>query len=272
MKFRLQAFYDRLRLHVAARFGRLFEAWYRHFHTPRPGSLSDLLSTFSRALGREITVVQIGANDGLKRDPLHKYIRRDLWSGVLVEPQRHVFDAWLEPLHARNPRIETVNAALGPEDGETELWCVAFSDARWATGLASFDRDHLLAVLEMDHARREAAREGVEIPPDAVERVRAERVRVVSPGTLLAEAEIDEPDLLFIDTEGFDFEVIKLFDVSRTRPRMVVWENDHLSTEDAAACAAHLESAGYRVVHLGPNSCAVREPPAEVESFFGRAR
>jgi FkbM family methyltransferase len=191
MTYRLQALYDRLRLHVAARFGPLFGSWYRHFHTPPTGSLSELLSLFSRALGPGLTVVQIGANDGLKRDPLHKYIRRDGWRGILVEPQRQVYEHWLAPLHGRNPRIETVNAALGPEDGETELWCVAFSEARWATGLASFDRARLQEVLEMDHACREAAREGVAIPVDRDARVRPERVQVVSPTTLLANAGLE---------------------------------------------------------------------------------
>ena len=272
MKYRLQSLYDRLRLHVAARFGPLVGSWYRHFHTPRTGSLSELLSAFSGALGPGLTVVQIGANDGLKRDPLHKYIRRDRWRGVLVEPQRRVFEEWLAPLHARNPLIETVNAALGPEDGETELWCVAFSEARWATGLATFDRAHLQEVLEMDHARREAAEEGVVIPADPDSRVRPTRVQVVSPTTLLANAGLETLDLLFIDTEGFDFEVIKLFDVANTQPRMVVWENDHLSEEDSAACTKHLQGAGYQVAHLGPNSCAVREPPPQLASFLERIR
>lgn len=268
MNYRLQALYDRLRLHLAARFGSLFGAWYRHAHTPRPGSLSDLLSTFSTALGREVTVVQIGANDGLKRDPLHKYIRRDRWRGVLVEPQRQVYEEWLEPLHARNARIETVNAALGPEDGETELFCIAFSEARWATGLASFDRDQVEGVVQGEHVRREAAREGVTIPADPDAWIRAEPVDVVSPGTLLERSGIDRPDLLFIDTEGFDFEVIKLFDIERTRPRMIVYENDHLSPADHAACEAHLEAADYHVAHLGPNSVAVREPPHELMRFL----
>mgnify|MGYP001591637288 CR=1 FL=1 len=68
MKYRLQALYDRLRLHVAARFGPLVGGWYRHFHTPRMGSLSELLSAVSGALGAGLTVVQIGAIGGLMRD------------------------------------------------------------------------------------------------------------------------------------------------------------------------------------------------------------
>lgn len=264
----LDALYDRLRLQVAARSGWLFGAWYRRFHTPRPGSLSDLLSTFSRALGGGITVVQIGANDGLRRDPLHKFIRRDRWRGVLLEPQRRVYERWLAPLHARNPRIETVNAALGPEDGRTELYCIAFSDARWATGLASFDRDQVEQVLAGDHVRREAAREGVEIPADPAARIRVEPVAVVRPDTLLRRCGIDRPDLLFIDTEGFDYEVIKLFDVARTRPRMIVYENDHLSADERAACEAHLASGGYVVAHLGPNSFALAERIPELARFL----
>ncbi|HET6992529.1 MAG TPA: hypothetical protein VFJ43_14445, partial [Bacteroidia bacterium] len=32
------------------------------------------------------TFVQIGSNDGKKNDPLHSYIRKNGWKGILVEP------------------------------------------------------------------------------------------------------------------------------------------------------------------------------------------
>jgi FkbM family methyltransferase len=270
VKHRLEALYDRLRLHVAARFGGLFGLWYRHAYTPRPGSLAHLLSTFSHLHGPGLTLIQIGANDGLKRDPLHKFIRRDGWRGVLLEPQRRIFERWLAPLHARNDRIETVNAALGPRDGEATLHCVAFSDARWATGLASFQREQVAAVLETEHARREAAREGVAIPTAPEARIRSETVPVLSPETLVERHGLGEPSLLFIDTEGFDYEVVKLFTGAGVHPRMVVYENDHLSHAEAAACQALLASTGYRVGHLGPNSFAVRGASGELEEFFSR--
>src|SRR5450755_3498299 len=32
------------------------------------------------------TFIQIGSNDGRKNDPLYKYIRKNAWKGILVEP------------------------------------------------------------------------------------------------------------------------------------------------------------------------------------------
>ena len=257
MKHQLRAFYDCLRFGIAGRFGGAFGWFYRHFHTPRPGSLGDLLSTFSRMTPPPLTVVQVGANDGLKWDPLHKFIRRDRWQGVLLEPQPGVFREWLQPLHARNRRIATVNAALGPDDGEMQLYQIGFSNARWATGLASFQREQLERVIESDHVGRQAAKEGVAIPHEPERRIRVERVEVISTDTLVARHGLGRIDLLFVDTEGFDFEIVKLFGVAARQPRLVVYENAHLSADDRAACVAMLESAGYRVGDLGPNSFAL---------------
>jgi FkbM family methyltransferase len=267
MKHRLRAAYDRLRFRVAARFGTAFGWFYRRFHTPRPGSLGDLLSTLSCRTPEPLTVLQVGANDGLKWDPLHKFIRRDRWRGILLEPQTPVFRDWLEPLHARNPRITTVNAALGPEDGQMNLYRIGFSRARWATGLASFQREQIERVIESPHVRRHAAKEGVVIPDDPRERIAADPVEVLSIATLLQRHPLERLDLLFVDTEGFDFEIVKLFDLRAPgaagsgplRPRMIVYENAHLSDDDAAACVDLLRAAQYRVGELGPNSFAVAE-------------
>src|SRR5437773_4508030 len=39
----------------------------------------------------EFTFVQIGASDGVRSDPIHQYVTKYHWRGVLVEPQRDVF-------------------------------------------------------------------------------------------------------------------------------------------------------------------------------------
>lgn len=311
MKHRLRAFYDRLRFLIAARFGGVFGWFYRRFHTPNPGSLGDLLSSYSRHTPAPLTVLQVGANDGLKWDPLHKFIRRDRWQGILLEPQTPVFRDWLEPLHARNPRIRTVNAALGREDAQMSLYRIGFSTARWATGLASFQREQIERVIDSPHVRRHAAKEGIAIPSDPARRIAADPVEVLSIDTLLARHPLPRLDLLFIDTEGYDFEIIKLFELGdgggaggggsaggvgtgdagaaraagsggsagsgafgapdrgseaggigprpHPRPRMIVYENAHLSEDDARECVARLEAAGYQVGQLGPNSFAIAE-------------
>jgi hypothetical protein len=45
-----------------------------------------VLDQFSGALGRCVSFIQVGASDGLRRDPLREFIVRDNWTGVMIEP------------------------------------------------------------------------------------------------------------------------------------------------------------------------------------------
>ena len=51
--------------------------------------------------GPELTFIQVGAFDGITRDPLRKYIDKCGWSGVLVEPQARAANQ-LRKLYRRN--------------------------------------------------------------------------------------------------------------------------------------------------------------------------
>ena len=36
--------------------------------------------------------IQVGAHNGLKNDPINKYIRQNGWKGILIEPQKNIFN------------------------------------------------------------------------------------------------------------------------------------------------------------------------------------
>ena len=42
--------------------------------------------------GGSFFFIQVGANDGITVDPIHKYIIEYHWNGILIEPQPGVFD------------------------------------------------------------------------------------------------------------------------------------------------------------------------------------
>lgn len=260
--------YNQFRFWLSARNNPLFLGLYAHVLKPRPGTLAHLFAAYSRRQGQPFTLVQIGANDGFNNDPVHKRIKIDGWQGVLLEPQQEVFERYLQRLYRRNPGIALVRAALGPADGSQRLYKVSFSEARWATGLATFDRARIEAAVVSDYVLAEAAREGVSVPPDPADRIRTEEVPVISPATLLARHGIGQIDLLQIDTEGYDFEVIKLFDVARTQPGMIAYESCHLSPADAQACLDLLHAQGYQTRAFGSNTCAMRPPFTGVEAYF----
>lgn len=52
--------------------------------------VSSVLDHYSK-LKKKVIFLQIGSNDGLESDPLRKFITRDRWYGILVEPLPDTF-------------------------------------------------------------------------------------------------------------------------------------------------------------------------------------
>lgn len=246
-----------------SRFGSpVFVAYYRHLYRTEPGTLAALISAYSRHVGSGFTVIQVGANDGISHDPIHKFIKRDNWGGVLLEPQKQVFDDRLSKLYERHDDLHVLNAALGPGDGTTTLFEIGFSEARWATGLATFDRSILEKAFDSGYVARRCAKEGTSLPEDAVDHIVEETVDVISPSTLLERFGVEHIDLLMIDTEGFDCEIIKMFDIAATRPGMIIFEHVHLPERAYDECLDLLRRNDYVVHRFGPNTAATLDVAA----------
>jgi len=229
--------------------------FYKYLYKSKPGTLAYYLDQLSK-LKPDLFVVQVGANDGMTHDPIHKFIKRDKWHGVLMEPQTHVFEKYLSGLYKKQPGIEVVNAALGFEDGLATLYCIGFSSARWATGLASFERAVLEKSFESEHVLRQAKKENVKIPEDRDRWIVEIEVPVLSVDALLQRYNIRKIDLLQIDTEGFDFKIIKMFDFDKIKPAAISYENMHLSVEDKNTCEKYLVKNKYQLKHFGGNTLA----------------
>lgn len=63
------------------------------------------------------TFVQIGSNDGIKNDPLHRYIKKNNWKGILVEPDKANFTK-LKDNYSQMNGLLFENVGIGPERGE----------------------------------------------------------------------------------------------------------------------------------------------------------
>ena len=110
--------------------------------------------------------------------------------------------------------------------------------AGWASGIASFDRDHLF-------------RHGI-----APEDVTAETVRCTPLMTLLTETAMLDADLPQIDTEGYDAAILQMIDYSRFRPRLIKYEHKNMRADERAVAVARLQECGHRTVIEGPDTTA----------------
>ena len=121
----------------------------------------DFLDQFSRTREGRVSFIQIGANDGLRNDPIREFVIRDRWQGIFVEPLPSVYDMLQRNYaYARNPRLAFVNAAItAPSVGALTFYSIdeAFLKTlplERQLGLlrkASFNREHVLRHVGEQH-------------------------------------------------------------------------------------------------------------------------
>lgn len=235
------ALYDRLR-------------WLKRRLTGSAPASYAVLSDFSRAHGGQVNFIQIGANDGLRNDPLRPLIVEHDWHGVLIEPLPTVF-----PLLERNyaylerPGLVFLNAAVTAAAGDDLTFWSFTPDFLASLPLeqqldylrkASFERDHVAGFLPAG------------VDPDAV--LQATRVPGVTLAQVVASSLPRHPlHLLVIDAEGYEAALIPAIDFSVVTPEAVFFESEHLGA-DRATVFGHLEQAGYRIAQVGLDSLATR--------------
>jgi FkbM family methyltransferase len=205
----------------------------------RRDPLYDVLDRFSRSHGGGISFVQIGANDGLRNDPIREFIVRDEWMGVLIEPLPPVFEmlrqnyAYLES----SRKLTFENAAISSTGAP-----LAFYTASGAL-LKTLPLEGQLDLLRKSSCSREHLAQFVSNPSDVV--------RVETPSATV-EAMIQRHfaenaiDLLVIDAEGHEAVILRSLDFDRTRIGAILFECDHLGPERKDIFGL-LEKHGYAI-------------------------
>lgn len=205
---------------------------------------------------RSVFFIQIGSNDSSQGDPLRQFVLTRPWTGIMVEPVKYVFDRLSENYrHRSNLTLE--NIAISATNGPQDFFHLAQTDEdlpSWYTQLGSFSRQTV-----MDHA---------DSIPDIESRIISTQVTCMTFDALCQKHSIKQIDLIHIDTEGYDFEIIKLIDLDRYRPTLVIYEHKHLNDRSRANCRSHLESNGYDTIEDGRDTIALHK--AEIEAAKSR--
>lgn len=220
-----QRFRQTLRRHLCAR--RLRGDVFQRRHTDA------LLADFAAAVP-DAVFVQIGANDGFTGDPLHPLLARPetRWRGVLVEPVGHLF-AQLSQRYGHNPALRLERAAIGERDGTTVIHRLALApnDSLWLEQIPSLD-----PVLLQHNAGQLGQADNATV---------AEEVPLLTVPSLLGRHGISQLDLLVIDAEGWDWRILRQFDLTTAQAKLILYEHQHLAAEDRAKAHAFLTRFGY---------------------------
>jgi FkbM family methyltransferase len=218
-------FVHTLQRHLLAR--RLRGGVFRRRHTEK------LLEDFATSVP-DAVFVQIGANDGFTGDPLNHLIERadTRWQGILVEPVAHLF-AQLSQRYGQNPGLGLERAAIGESDGITVIHRLEKNpaDSLWLEQIPSLD-PKLLRRSADQFGKGESAIVEEEVPSLTV-------------ATLLKRHDIKQLDLLVIDAEGSDWRILRQFNLKLLRPRLILYEHQHLSAEEREEAHHFLDRFNY---------------------------
>lgn len=206
------------------------------------GELVDRLS-----VSQPVTIVQVGANDGSSNDPLGRMIAAHperIAKALLFEPQASAF-ARLSDRYQEYENIVCLNAAVDRNSGTQTVFSID-RDAASAKlgrpisdGIASFDRAHVVRVLA-DNAPGLTSAEIIAL-------VTVQPVTVTTLTAAAKDTGIDSPDILLVDTEGFDAEIMSMALEAGWRPMLLQYEHKHLSSEDRRALSSRLRGLKYRL-------------------------
>lgn len=267
MRHWIKSSFNVFRYNIAANYRSLYKLFLRLFFKPKEYTLEHLAHEYSKTV-KPVHFLQVGANDGFYHDPLFKFILLHDWHGILLEPQPFVYREFLQRLHRNAKGIVAVNAALAPVNGKIKMYKIAFSNSRWATGLTSMSREAVESAISSGHVTRLAKRYGEPLPASLDQYIDDIEIEAINAETLFARYPLPKIDWLQIDAEGFDFEIIKLMNISKTQPKVIAFENTHFSSEDKIACERLLTEQDYVCTQFGENTVAMKKPLGNFAHFF----
>jgi FkbM family methyltransferase len=192
-------------------------------------------------------IVQIGSNNGKSGDPIYRLIQqRKGWKGLFVEPVPYLFHQ-LKANYGNNPRFKFENSVINQGESVSFYWvnpkakeCMPNLPS-WYDQLGSFNKSHITSLISgIEPFIEETSLNGISI------------------NSLLSKHDITSIDLLHIDTEGYDYKILSQLDLQKFRPRIILYERKHLSSEEATSAIKFLKPF-YQLYNLGGDTIAVQE-------------
>ncbi|WP_431136421.1 FkbM family methyltransferase [Psychroserpens mesophilus] len=179
--------------------------------------------------------LQIGANDGKSFDFLYDFVVNRNISGALIEPIKEYFDELSENYKSYD-NILKINKAVHRTATHVSIYKMDKNTIEtypdWVKGMASFDKNHL---AKHDFIKEE----------DIIE----EKVEAAPLMDIINDYNIKEFDYFQSDTEGYDYEIVTMFDFSKFHPKLVKAEVVNLSDEQKTTLEKLLLDNDYYVFY-----------------------
>lgn len=175
--------------------------------------------------------IQVGANDGISFDFLYDFVIKRDSKGIVIEPINEYFEELV--INYKNfPKIIKLNCAVHPTEKEVSIYKIAsnsqYKYPDWVKGIASLDPLH----------HKKTNIDTIDIVKD---NVISENLMMIIKDNYKSTT----IDYFQIDTEGFDYEILKMLSFSEFKPAMIKFEHVNLNKEDKENSLILLRKEGY---------------------------
>lgn len=219
----------------------------RNYHPKKINSIVTIFENLSKTKPL-IQFLQIGSNDGIAGDPLNYFINNRHWQGVLVEPVPFLFEALKKNYEHKKGKLIFLNLAVGAEDKDDVIMYV-FDEKYigqipdWYYQLGSFNKK----VIYAHHL------------PNAEKFLTEKKVPFRTIKTIIGlHPHLENLDVLHIDTEGFDFEILKTVNFAKLLPTVILIEYIHLDVPTRKVMINLLRQNNYTLYRCDQDYIAIQ--------------
>lgn len=240
---RYPQFYDTLRL-----------SWWQV--SPQQSLSWKFFDRFSKAYNQKISFIQIGANDGLRNDPIRGFVVRDQWRGIFVEPLPTAFEMLKNNnRHLKQSDLKFVNAAISSSEENLSFWTygdnflsnLSLEEKLSYQRKSSFNKKHLLKHLNhLEHNSLDdfdKFLQEIKVPCLTLE----ELMQKYWPSNKI--------NLLMIDAEGHESSIIRGINFQKVDIDVIYFESAHLGKQRQEIYDI-LASQDYKITQIGLDSIA----------------
>ena len=205
---------------------------YRYWH-PKEWE-NDIIADYAAYKGK-VNFIQVGSSNGVSADPINKIIMSHDWHGILVEPVKYIFEELKKNYSLIKDRLIFENSAISNTNGKLKFYRLKKSEnpnlPYWYEQLGSFNKE---VVIKHKDAI-----------PGFDELFFEDSVNAITFKDLISKHNIKKVDFIEIDTEGYDFEILKMIPFSDLKVDFIMFENRHLSDRDYRKALRLLKDNGF---------------------------
>lgn len=185
---------------------------------------------------RVIQVLQIGSNDGISGDTLHKLVKENnQWRVLFVEPVPDLFER-LKQNYGSSERFKFENAGINIDGSQQKFYKIGEDAFKKIPDLSENYKQ--IGSFSKEHVEKLSI-------PEIIEFIAEVEVNCMSLGKLLEKHNIERLDLIQIDAEGYDWKILSQLDLRKHKPEMIIFENKNLKEAEKEEAIKFLQETYY---------------------------